>query len=103
MSKITDEEIKNYLSNGGMLITVTKMDSYRDGGTKVITCNYANPINYYIHMDNWTIHSSYPTTEENLITDDFLKRYLIQGMKNYTQRLYENITRMEDWVYNIEQ
>ena len=79
------------------------MDSYRDGGTKVITCNYANPINFYIHMDKWTIHSSYPTTEENLITDDFLKRYLIQGMKNYTQRLYENVTRMEDWVYNIEQ
>jgi hypothetical protein len=101
MKKITDEEIKNYLSSGGKLPpTITKIDSYLDGGTKVISCNY---INYYIHMDNWTIHSEYPTTDENLVTDEFLKRYLIQEMKNYTQRLYENVTRIEDWVYNIEQ
>lgn len=103
MNKLTDEEVRNYITNGGTLLNVTKMDSYRDGGTKVIKCNYSHPIKYFIHMDNWTIHSGYPTTDENLVTDEFLKRYLTQAMKNYTKKLYEQVTRLEGWVYNIEQ
>lgn len=103
MSKITDEEIKDYLSNGGNLLTVTHIDSYRDGGTKVITCNYATPIKYYVDKDKWTLHSDYPTTDENLVKDDFLKKYLIEGMKTYTQRLYVEVLRIEDWICNIEQ
>ena len=34
MNKVTEDEIKEYLKNGGqLLLTIIKMDSYRDGGT----------------------------------------------------------------------
>jgi len=102
MVEITEEEIKEYISKGGKLLIVTDIDSYRDGGTKVITCNYAKPIKYYIHMDNWTIHSDYPTTDENLVTDEILKKYLIQGVKNYSQKLMNEVSRIENLIYNLE-
>ena len=100
---MTEELIREYLRNGGTLLNVTQVDSYRDGGTKVIECNYATPIRYYIHKDDWTLHSSYPTTNENLVTDDFLKKYLIHGMKKHAQNLYNNVLRIEDWIDNFEQ
>ena len=103
MNKVTEDEIKEYLKSGGqLLLTIVKMDSYRDGGTKVIECGYASPIKFYIHKDNWTIHNDYPISEENEIKDDFLKRYLITEMKKYTQRLYDDVLRKENWINELE-
>ena len=102
MDRVTEDEIKDYLKNGGQLLKVVKMDSYRDGGTKVIECNYATPVKFYIHQDTWTIHNDYPVTEENEIKYDFLKRYLITEMKNHMQHLYDDVLRKETWIDKLK-
>lgn len=101
--KVTDEDIKSYLTRGGLLINVTNVDSYRDGGTKVIECNYATPIKFYIDKDKWTIHNDYPTSEKNLVSDEFLKKYLIYGIKNYKDKEYNNVLRIEEYINKLEE
>jgi len=103
MKKITDEEIRNYIGNGGKPIVIRNIDSYRDGGTVVIDCGYSEQIRYFLHKDDYTIHDGYPTTEENKISDDLLKRYLLHSMNVYRDRKYSEVLRIEDFIDKIEE
>jgi hypothetical protein len=96
-----DEIVKEHLSNGGKLITVTKVDSYRDGGTKVIQCGYATKTYYYIDKNNYTIHTGYPTTEDNIVPDSNLKQYIISELLQYNKHQYADADRVKDYIRRI--
>jgi len=98
---MTDERIKEYLKKGGRLFQVTKMDSYRDGGTKVIETTYGGNKKFFIHMDNNTIHTYYPCIDESLLQDELLKEYIIERINAYVMRFNEQSHRQSRWLLDI--
>jgi len=87
--RMPDELIKEYITNGGKLFIISQIDSIRDGGTVSIKCN--NREEFFIDKYTNNFHSGYPTNNDNLITDNLLKQYLID-------RFEANLHRNEDHV-----
>jgi hypothetical protein len=89
-----EEYIKEYLKNGGELFLIDSVSVFRDGGT-IVLHKYGilgkPPI--YINKDFWTIHSGYPTTDENLITNKAEQVYILDRLERYKK----------DCQYNLEQ
>lgn len=68
-----EDKVKKYLDRGGELFTIKNIYTIRDGGTVVIeTFN----TEYYIHKNNKTFHSDYPT-DNNLITDEVFIDFML--------------------------
>ena len=88
------EYIKEYVKDGGILWSIDNISVIRDGGTIMLIRpphSKLNPI--YIHKDYWTVHSEYPTTDENLITDKPEQVYILDRLERYKK----------DCEYNFEQ
>jgi hypothetical protein len=82
-------KLKQYVINGGELFNVEMIETIRDGGTKVIKTNRNSE--FYIHMMNSSIHSSYPPTKENEVNDDNLIEYLLDRVHSYIERCSEQL------------
>lgn len=95
-----EEKIKQYVLNGGKLFTVTLIDTIRDGGTKLIKTN--KEIEFYVHMINNTIHSSYPPTDDNKIQDDLLIEYLLDRIHKYIENLDLTLTRHKQLLVDLD-
>jgi hypothetical protein len=83
--------IKEYVKNGGELFSISNIDIIRDGGTKVIEKKGILTA-IYIHKDNWTLHYSYPTSDENIITNEATKVYIMDRIHNYYERCVDKVT-----------
>lgn len=78
---MTEENLKKYLESGGEIFRVTKIDTYRDGGTKEITTTKGR---FYVHKKYRTFHTGgYSTTGDNLVKDDLLIEYLLERIEKY--------------------
>jgi hypothetical protein len=89
-----EEYIKEYLKNGGELFLIDSVSVIRDGGTIVLHKHgILGKLPIYIHKDFWTIHSGYPTTDENLITNKAEQVYILDRLERYKK----------DCQYNLEQ
>ena len=104
---MSEEQIKEYLLKGGSLFTVVKLDSIRDGGTKVVKTNRSGTLStgsldFFIDNLDWTIHNSYPTSDDNLIKDELLKKYIIHVMNVFIEKQKRHIEIYEEWVFKIE-
>ena len=87
------EQIKQYVVNGGVIFYIKLIDTIRDGGTKVINCNNGNT--FYIDKYDKKFHTAYPTSEDNLVTDPFLNTYLLDRIESYVKKLKEEFKRNE--------
>lgn len=79
------DKIKQYVIDGGKLFIITLMDIIRDGGTIIIKTSNQK-INYYIDKTNHTIHSEYPTNNNNLITDESHLHYIKTRIEDYIEK-----------------
>jgi len=85
MSK--EDKIKEYVKDGGCLWNIEKLSTIRDGGTKIIILPPMLKMSpFYIHKDDWTIHTGYPLSNDNLLTDEPTKAYLFDRLKKYRER-----------------
>jgi hypothetical protein len=82
MSK--EEVIKEYVKNGGDLFSIGNVETIRDGGT-IDVFTLINKRVCCIHKDNWTLHSDYPTTDENMITDKATQVYIMDRLEKYRE------------------
>ena len=96
---MTEEQMKEYVVNGGKLFTITSIGTIRDGGTKIITTTKGD---YYIHKDSKKFHSSYSPSEENLITDFLLIEYLTERIETYIKRCEEDVERNKNLLIEIQ-
>jgi len=96
---MTEEQMRKYVLDGGKLFTITLIDTIRDGGTKIIRTTKDN---FYIHKDSKKFHSSYPPSEENLITDFLLNEYLIERIETYIKKSEEDIERNKNLLIEIQ-
>lgn len=90
--------IRKYLDIGGKLFRVKDIDSYRDGGTGVITTTCGI---FFIHQKNNTVHTGYPPTDDNLITYDVEKEYLIEQVQIFIDRKQEGVIRHMNLLKSI--
>lgn len=98
-----EEYIKEYVKEGGILWSIDRMSTIRDGGTiMLIRPPYSklNPI--YIHKDHWTAHSGYPTTDENLITDKPEQVYILDRLERYKKDCEHNLEQVKRVIEKIK-
>jgi hypothetical protein len=95
--------IKEYVKEGGVLWSIYNISTIRDGGTIMLIRppqSKLNPI--YIHKDYWTLHSEYPTTDENLITDTNEQYYIIDRLQKYKRECEFNLTQSKNIIEKIK-
>jgi len=95
--------IKEYVKEGGVLWSIYNISTIRDGGTIMLIRppqSKLNPI--YIHKDYWTLHSGYPTTDENLITDTNEQYYIIDRLQKYKRECEFNLTQSKNIIEKIK-
>jgi len=96
---MTEEQMNKYVVDGGKLFTITFIDTIRDGGTKIIKTTKDD---YYIHKDSKKFHSGYSPSEENLITDFLLIKYLTERIETYIKRCEEDVERNKNLLIEIQ-
>ncbi len=96
-----EENIKKYIRDGGNIFTITNIDTLRDGGTNVLVKSN-NGDRIFVHKDNWTLHHSYPTTDNSLITDKPTKVFIMDKLENYLKHCEENLQRTRSIIKNIK-
>ena len=95
--------IKEYVKEGGVLWSIYNISTIRDGGTIMLIRppqSKLNPI--YIHKDYWTLHSGYPTTDENLITNTNEQYYIIDRLQKYKRDCEFNLTQSKNIIEKIK-
>lgn len=101
MSK--EELIKEYVKNGGKLFLIDDIDVIRDGGTVVIKKHgIERKPSIYIHKDNWTLHSEYPPTDENIIVDELTKTYIFDRLERYREDCEFKVEQINGIIKNVK-
>jgi hypothetical protein len=98
-----EEYIKKYVKNGGILWSFDRISTIRDGGTIMLirpSLSKLNPI--YIHKDYWTLHSGYPTTDENIIDDKNEQYYIIYNLQKYKRECEFNLQEVKNIIEKIK-
>lgn len=92
-----EDYIKEYVLKGNTFFSIDTISTIRDGGTLMLISRGSKYLPFYIHKDNWTLHSGYPTTEENLVTDKATQVYLLDRIERYKKDCEFNLM----WANNI--
>jgi hypothetical protein len=81
-----EDLIKEYMINGGQTWSLVTIDTYRDGGTKVLQTSVPkNELKYYINHKTYTLHGAYPPDESNIITDKSIIAYIMYRIDKYKE------------------
>lgn len=96
---MNDQQILQYIGSGGELFSVTRIDTYRDGGTTVIQTTRGQ---YFIDKRTKAFHSNYPLKDDNLILDPPLKAYLIDRIERFVSTEKRNVIQFEDLLLNLK-
>ena len=96
---MTEEQMNEYVVNGGKLFTIKTIDTIRDGGTKVLDTSGSK---FYINKDSKKFHSGYSPSDGNLITDFLLIEYLIEQIEKYIKRCEEDVERNKNLLIEIQ-
>ena len=95
--------IKEYVKEGGVLWSIYNISTIRDGGTIMLIRPPQSKLNpYYIHKDYWTLHSEYPTTDENLITDTNEQYYIIDRLQKHKRDCEFNLQQVKNVIEKIK-
>jgi hypothetical protein len=98
-----EELIKEYVKNGGILWSIDNVDTIRDGGTGMLIRHPSSRLNpIYIHKDNWTLHTEYPPTNENIIVDEPTKTYIFDRLERYREDCEFKIEQINGIIKNIQ-
>jgi hypothetical protein len=98
-----EQYIKEYITNGNPLFTFDKVSTIRDGGTIMLIRPPQSRLNpFYIHKDNWTLHSAYPTTDDNIVGDQPTKIYVMDRLERYKKDCEFELKQINSIINNIK-
>jgi hypothetical protein len=95
--------IEDYKTVSNVLWSIDRISSLRDGTIMIIrpTLRNANqPL--YIHSTNWTIHNGYPATNENLITNETERAYILDRLLQYKKACQFNYNQINHIIQSIK-
>ena len=96
-----EEYIKEYVKNGGDLFSIGNVETIRDGGT-IEVHTLINKRVCCIHKDNWTLHSDYPPTDENMITDKATQVYIMDRLEKYRESCEFKLKQIKNITESIK-
>lgn len=96
---ISDQDIRQYMNEGGVLFHVVKIDMIRDGGTLEVTTSISDPL--YVSKDRSSIHSGYPISEDNKIENDLRQRYIINRIEHFVVSQEEDSVRCRKYLTQL--
>lgn len=95
--------IKEYVKEGGLLWSIYNISTIRDGGTNMLIRPPQSKLTpYYIHKDYWTLHSGYPTTDENLIDNKNEQYYIIDRLQRYKRDCEFNLRQVKNIIEKVK-
>jgi Na+-translocating ferredoxin:NAD+ oxidoreductase RnfC subunit len=97
------ELIEKYKKINNVLWSIEKTSVMRDGTIMIIrpTLRNANqPL--YIHSTNWTIHNGYPATNENLITNETERAYILDRLLQYKKHCQSEYNQIKTIIQNLK-
>ena len=97
-----EQYIKEYFANRNPLFTFDKVDTLLDGGTIVLIRPQSKLNPFYIHKDNWTLHSDYPTTDDNIVDDEPTKIYVMDRLEIYKEDCEFELKQINSIIDNIK-
>jgi hypothetical protein len=95
--------IEKYKKINNVLWSIEKTSVMRDGTIMIIrpTLRNANqPL--YIHSTNWTIHNGYPATNENLITNETERAYILDRLLQYKKHCQSEYNQIKTIIQNLK-
>lgn len=98
-----EQFIKEYVKEGGVLWSIYNISTIRDGGTIMLIRPPQSKLNpYYIHKDYWTLHSGYPTTDDNKVTDKPTQIYILDRLQKYKRGCEFDLTQVKNIIEKIK-
>lgn len=97
-----NELIKQYYLQNNIGIIIDDIAVMRDGGTLKLVNLGSKEYPFYIHKDNWTLHSGYPTTDDNLITDKPTQTYILHRLKRYKETCEYKLNKVAEVIKNFK-
>ena len=101
--EMVEKTIVEYVKNGNRLHGIHNIDVMRDGGTILLESYMNHRPKFYLHKDNLTLHSGYPVSDDNLITDKPTKVYLMDCVNNLLEIKKDEIKRIETLTNKIKE
>ena len=83
----SEELIKEYIVNGGTMWVIDHVTTIRDGGTRMISISNLGVEPLFIHKTDKTLHNEYPCGDDNMITDETVKAYVLDRLKSHIRHL----------------
>ena len=80
---------KEYLLEKNSLFAITHIDSYGDGGTRIIKTSKYNPI--YWDFTTYEFYTRYPVDDKFKLRDKIFIKYLVIRIESYIERLEDEI------------
>lgn len=78
---------KKYITSNNRFFSLNNVDMIRDGGTLVLESYTGDRLKYYLDKVNYTIHTSYPTSDDNIVTDESIIYWVIKSYYDYILKL----------------
>ena len=99
-----EQYIKEYIHNGGHIFSINGIgiSEFRDAKTMILYGHGKKLKPFYVHIDNWTLHSEYPLTDENIITDKATQVYVMNMLENYKQDCEFNLKMVNDVIEKLK-
>jgi len=82
---------RKYITSNNRFFNLNNVDMIRDGGTLVLESYTGDRLKYYLDKDNYTIHTSYPTSDNNIITDESTIYWVIKSYYDYILKLENEV------------
>jgi len=82
---------RKYITSNNRFFNLNNVDIIRDGGTLVLESYTGDRLKYYLDKDNYTIHTSYPTSDNNIITDESTIYWVIKSYYDYILKLENEV------------
>ena len=76
------------------------------GGTKVIHLRkepHYKYASFYIHKDNWTIHTEYPVSDDNILKDEQTRVYILDRLERYKKDCELRLEEANRFIDNLNQ
>ena len=98
---ISDNLILQYIQENKRLFTVNNINTIRDGGTVILESYTQDRQKFYVDKNNKTLHSEYPTTNENKVIDRPTIAFIFKRLEEYLEKQESQIQRDKNIINKI--
>lgn len=89
-----NELVNEYVQNNKRPFSINNIDVIRDGGTIVLESYLYQRDKFYVDKNDFTIHTDYPTSKDNLLLDKSTAAWIRECISKYILNKMQEINRI---------